>query len=87
VDTSSGSVRELCKDRHSGEISDVFGILLIVVLGTSIWAGFDAQALISKGADKKSLGGGPVAIFLGCLLVWIIVFSYYLVKRSNVRRI
>jgi hypothetical protein len=62
-------------------------IVLIVVLGTSIWAGFDAQALIAKDVDKKSLGGGPVAIFLGCLFVWIIVFPYYLVKRSNVRRI
>ncbi len=65
----------------------MLGILLIVVLGTSIWAGFDAQALISKGVDKKSLGGGPVAIFLGCSLIWIIVFPYYLVKRSNARKI
>jgi hypothetical protein len=43
--------------------------------------------MIAKGVDKKSLGGGPVAIFLGCLLIWIIVFPYYLVKRSNAKRI
>jgi hypothetical protein len=71
----------------STEVNAVFSIIVVIVLGTSIWAGFDAQAMIAKGVDKKSLGGGPVAIFLGCLLIWIIVFPYYLVKRSNAKRI
>jgi len=58
-------------------------LLLLLVLGSSIWAALDAQALISRGADKKNLGGGPAAIFIGCLLLWIVIFPYYLVKRSK----
>jgi hypothetical protein len=64
----------------------MFAVILIIVVGTSIWAGFDAQALIASGVDKKSLGGGPAAVFFVCLLVWIIGFPYYLVKRSNAKR-
>jgi len=65
----------------------MFAVIILIVLGTSIWAAFDAQAIIAKGVDKKYLGGGPVVIFLGCLLLWIIVFPYYLVKRSNAKKV
>jgi hypothetical protein len=66
------------------EVKQVLDILLLIVLATSIWAALDAQALIAKGADRNSLGGGPAAIFVGCLLLWIVVFPYYLVKRSKI---
>jgi hypothetical protein len=59
------------------------GILYILVIGSSLWAGFDASSLIKQGATKKDLGGGPIAVFIVCLLIWIIAFPYYLVHRSR----
>ena len=62
-----------------------FLVVLLVVLGTSIWVAIDSSTL---GARKGVLGGGfldmgPVGGFFGCLLVWIVVFPCYLVARPK----
>ena len=51
-----------------------FGVIVLIVFGTSVWAGIDAGGLFKEGATRKDLGGGPATIFFGCLLVWIIAF-------------
>jgi hypothetical protein len=44
------------------------------VLLTSLWVLFDARKLRFKET-------GPSTWFVGCLLLWIIVFPWYLIKR------
>lgn len=48
-------------------------VVLLVVIGTTIWVGFDAHAR----------GHGVVGWVVGCLLLWIVVFPAYLVKRKS----
>jgi hypothetical protein len=58
------------------------GVFLIVIV-TSIWAGYDAGTLRKQGATTKDLGGSPLTVAIVCLLIWIIAFPYYLVHRSR----
>lgn len=58
------------------------GVFLIVIV-TSIWAGYDAGTLRKQGATRKDLGGSPLTVAIVCLLIWIIAFPYYLVHRSR----
>lgn len=54
-----------------------------VVIGTSIWMGFDsAQRRISTGDHAYSVGSS-VGWFLFGLLLWIVAFPVYLFKRSK----
>jgi hypothetical protein len=64
---------------------DVF--ILLVVLGTSIWVLFDAKSMgVKKGQAKGMLDMDPVGWFLACLLLWIVVFPIYVVKRSDLKK-
>ena len=56
----------------------------IVVLGTSAWAAYDASENKIP-IDKKpySWNNGALAWLLSCLLLWIFLFPYYLVRRSR----
>ncbi len=57
---------------------------LILVLGTSIWAYFDANSIgVKKGQLKGLADLSPVGWFFSCLLLWIIAFPLYLVKRTE----
>jgi hypothetical protein len=61
--------------------------VLLVVIGTAIWVDQDARKLVSAGATKTQLGGtSPIAWSIGTLLIWIIVFPWYVVKRAKVIR-
>lgn len=56
-----------------------------IFLGTSIWAGVDA----SKIELKKYKVGGPTSsavTVIGCLLLWIVVFPWYLVNKGKIER-
>ena len=62
-------------------------LLGMLVLLTTIWVGFDAQA------NKITLRNGPYGVQNGalawvvvCLVLWIVVFPYYLVRRSTAFR-
>ena len=63
-------------------------LILIIVLGTSIWVAFDANAI---GVEKGQLEGvadmGPAGWFFVCLLFWIVGFPLYLAKRGELKRI
>jgi hypothetical protein len=57
-------------------------VVIIIVLGTSIWVAFDASSI---GAGKRSGTTGPAAWFLFCLLLWIVGFPVYLANRSKIK--
>ncbi len=61
-------------------------VVLLIVIGTSIWVWVDARGI---GARKGLISGlanmGPFAWFLSSLFLWIIAFPVYLAKRSAIR--
>jgi len=62
------------------------GISVILLLLTSIWAGFDAHKIEFK-KYKTSLGStihGGVGVFAGVLALWIIFFPWYLYSRGKI---
>lgn len=63
----------------------MFGILLLIIIATTIWVGYDSS-LNKISIDNKlySLNNGAVAWVLSCILLWIVTFPYYLIKRSTV---
>ena len=72
----------------NGDIHQILWPLLgILVLLTTTWVGFDARAnKITSRKGPYSLHNGALAWVGACLLLWIIVFPYYLVRRSTVFR-
>jgi len=52
-------------------------LLLLVVVGTTIWVGIDAS--------RRDWGGGSgtTTWVIGCVLLWIVVFPVYLAKRGG----
>lgn len=56
-----------------------------IVLVTALWAGYDAARI---NLSKYKVGGttGPVMTVIGCLLLWIVVFPWYLVNRGKILR-
>jgi len=59
-----------------------FGVFLLVVI-SSIWAASDATT--HKLARYQQNLGGPGTVGVGCLLLWIAVFPWYLAVRSRIR--
>ena len=63
-------------------------LILIIVVGTSIWVVVDANAIgVKKGQLKGVADMGPSGWFFVCLLFWIIGFPFYLAKRGELKRI
>ena len=63
-------------------------IIVLVVLGTSIWVFFDARAIgVKKGMVKGLADMGPWGWFIVCLLLWIIGFPAYLAMRGKYKQI
>ena len=61
-------------------MTPLYGLILLVVVGSSIWVGFDASGRDwSQDGFAKSATGWVV----GCLLIWIIVFPLYLARRGR----
>ena len=67
---------------------DWFSVLLIVVIGSSIWVFADAKSIgVRKGQLKGVCDMGPVGWFFASLGLWIIGFPMYLANRSELKRI
>jgi len=64
-----------------------FSIVILLVLGTSIWAAVDASSIGAGkvASDRWTVNTSPGQWFFLCLLVWIVFFPLYLVKRSGIR--
>jgi hypothetical protein len=65
-------------------------LMVLIVLGTSIWVYFDAKKLgataTGKWYSKKFEQWGPADWMIGCLLLWIICFPIYLIKRPGLKK-
>jgi len=60
----------------------------IVVIVTSAWVLFDTKKLGVKKGQLKGLGDvAPWGWFFACLLLWIVAFPYYLIKRPQLKAI
>jgi hypothetical protein len=56
-------------------------IMLVIVLGTALWAAVDSANL-----ELHKYNGGvghPIVVFIVIVLIWIIFFPLYLVTRSR----
>jgi hypothetical protein len=78
----------LSHQQTTTERTTMFGLIIIIVLGTSIWVGTDARRI---GAKKGQLKGvcdmGPAGWFFACLMIWIVAFPMYLANRAELKRI
>ena len=62
-------------------------VILLIVIGTSIWVGFDASTnKITSAGEEYNWATGALTWVTGCILLWIIVFPWYLVRRARVFR-
>jgi uncharacterized membrane protein len=70
-----------------GELVALAELVVIVVIGTSVWVLVDSNSI---GVKKGKIGGlfnmGPAGWFFSCLLLWIVAFPAYIVKRSEYKR-
>ncbi|MGI4788405.1 MAG: SHOCT domain-containing protein [Janthinobacterium lividum] len=63
-------------------------IIFLIVIGTTIWVGFDASTNKVTSDDKDyNWSNGAGAWVVGCILLWIVVFPWYLVRRARVLRV
>jgi hypothetical protein len=62
-------------------------IILLIVVGTSVWVYSDATAIGVN--EKKSFfnPGKPLAWALHCLFLWIVFFPIYLGKRAEFKKV
>ena len=62
-------------------------LALIVVISTSLWVLIDSRRSgVRKGVIKGFFDMGRAGWFLCCLLLWIVAFPAYLVKRDEYRQ-
>ncbi len=59
----------------------MLALLILVLLGSTVWVGFDAQG---RDWSDNNMARGPYAWVLGCLILWILFFPAYLVQRNRV---
>lgn len=66
------------------EVDRILAVLIsMTVLLTTIWVGFDARAnKITSSKGPYGLRNGALAWVIACVLLWIVAFPYYLVRRS-----
>ena len=64
----------------------MFIIILLIVVGSTIWVGIDAKKhqVSTLAKAPYSLNTGAVAWVLYCILFWIAAFPCYLYRRSKV---
>ncbi|MGD0744902.1 MAG: hypothetical protein ABSA45_07090 [Verrucomicrobiota bacterium] len=54
-----------------------------MILGTAIWAAIDSSKIHLK-RYKSGISYGPVVLFFGFLLLWIVAFPWYLAMRYKI---
>lgn len=67
-------------------LSRVVGVnlMLLIVPGTALWAAIDSKKISLK-KYKSGISAGPIALFCGVILLWIVVFPWYLVIRDQIK--
>jgi hypothetical protein len=67
--------------------SVLFWLLVLMVIGTTVWVGFDSSAHKVSMSSKKLYAPGTGTMWvICCLLLWIVTFPWYLVRRSRTLR-
>ena len=56
----------------------------LMILGTALWAAIDSARIELK-KYKSGISYGPVALFFGVALLWVVGFPWYLVMRRKIR--
>ena len=65
----------------------IFGIMPLIVLGTSIWVAVDASNLgVKRGDNPGFFDMSATGWFFACLFLWIIAFPAYIATRSRYTR-
>ena len=54
-----------------------------MILGTAMWAAIDSSKIQLK-RYKSGISYGPVVLFLGFVLLWVIAFPWYLIVRHKI---
>ncbi len=63
----------------------MYAPVLIIVIVSTIWVGIDSHKnQVSSDKNSEYNNGHSVAWVLMCLLIWIIGFPYYLIRRHQV---
>ena len=55
-------------------------IILLLIVGTTVWVGFDAS---QRDWSHNGFANRPWKWVVGSLLFWIVVFPLYLVQRGK----
>jgi len=62
--------------------------ILSLVAVTSIWVFVDAKKIgVKKGQVQGLADLGPAGWLFACLLLWIVAFPLYLIKRPELKRV
>ena len=61
-------------------------LFIMPLIATSIWVYIDAKKIgVRKGQLKGLFDMGPAGWFVGCILLWIVIFPVYLLKREELK--
>jgi hypothetical protein len=61
-----------------------FDLTWLMVLGTALWAAIDSSKIKLK-RYKSGISYAPVALFIACVLLWIVGFPWYLSMRYKIK--
>jgi hypothetical protein len=61
-----------------------YNVVLIMILGTSIWAADDSKKIGLK-KYKSGISYGPVVLFIAVAMFWIVGFPWYLAMKHKIK--
>jgi hypothetical protein len=61
-----------------------FNLTWIMILGTALWVAIDSSKIELK-RYKSGISYGPVGLFFGLVLLWIVGFPWYLSMRYKIK--
>jgi len=64
----------------AGRNMSVTGVMVLI---TAIWAAVDSSKIHLK-RYRSGISYGPVVLFIGFLLLWVIAFPWYLIVRYKI---
>ena len=62
-----------------------YHVVWIMVLGTALWAAIDSSKIQFKKYKSAITTVGPVLLFLGVCVFWILFFPWYLSMRYKIK--
>jgi hypothetical protein len=60
------------------------GLMEIIIFGTALWAAIDSKKIQLK-RYKSGISYGPIVLFVGFVLLWIVAFPWYLSMRYKIK--